>query len=290
MRKPVQAALLTVLALFVVATGVLFVKYRNTVTAYANAKASEADVQQRYAKTIDAIAEIQDSLSAISLGDANVKMTSNGLQSEQQLSGPDKAQALDRIAVLRSSILRSKERIRQLESSLKVSGNKVAGLQKMIANLKQTVTEKEQLVTELSTRVDSLQTQVTGLATQVQESEETIKARDQAIEDKRRELATVYYLVGSKKDLTAKGAVVAKGGVLGIAKTLLPAPSVNLSAFNTIDTDQETVINIGTPKAQVISAQPSDSYELKLVDGKMELHILNPVEFRRIKQVVIMTA
>jgi uncharacterized protein (DUF3084 family) len=257
---------------------------------YAEVKTAEQNAQSRYGEAISAIAEIQDSLSAISLGDANVKMTSNGLQSEQQLSGPDKAQALDRIAVLRSSILRSKERIRQLESSLKVSGNKVAGLQKMIANLKQTVTEKEQLVTELSTRVDSLQTQVTGLATQVQESEETIKARDQAIEDKRRELATVYYLVGSKKDLTAKGAVVAKGGVLGIAKTLLPAPSVNLSAFNTIDTDQETVINIGTPKAQVISAQPSDSYELKLVDGKMELHILNPVEFRRIKQVVIMTA
>ncbi len=290
MRKPAQVALLSVLALLLIATAVLFVKYRNTSTAYANAKASEADAQQRYARTIDAIAEIQDSLSAISVGENAVGMTSNGLQSEQQLSGPNKAQALDRIALLRSSILRNKERIRQLESSLKASGNKVHGLQKMLANLKQSVTEKEQLVAQLSTRVDSLQTQVTGLATEVQQGQDTLRARDQAIEDKRRELATVYYLVGSKKDLTAKGAVVAKGGVLGVAKTLVPSPTANLSAFNTIDTDQETVINIGTPKARVITAQPSDSYELKLVDGKMELHILNPVEFRRIKQVVIMTA
>lgn len=290
MRKPIQVALLSALAVLLIATAVLFVKYRNTSSAYAAAKASGEDAQQRYAKTIDAIAEIQDSLNAISFSEGNVNMTSNGLQSEQQLSGPNKGEALDRIAVLRSSILRNKERIRQLESSLKASGNKVSGLRKMLANLKDTVTQKEQLVAELSTRVDALQTQVTGLATTVQETQDTLHVRDQAIEDKRRELATVYYLVGSKKDLTEKGAVVAKGGVLGIAKTLTPAPSVNLSAFNTIDTDQETVINIGTPKAQVISAQPSDSYELRLVDGKMELHILNPVEFRRIKQVVIMTA
>jgi predicted nucleic acid-binding Zn-ribbon protein len=290
MRKPVQVALFSALALLLVATTVLWVKYRNTSTAYATVKASEADVQTRYAKTIDAIAEIQDSLSALSVGENNIQMESNRLQSEQQLSGPNKAEALDRIALLRSSILRSKERIRQLESSLKVSGNKIHGLQRMLANLKKNVAEKEQAVAELTTKVDALQTQVTGLATEVQQKDETITTQTQAIEDKRKELATVYYVVGSKKDLREKGAVIAKGGMLGIGKTLIPARTTNPTAYTPLDTDQETVINIGAPKAQVISAQPADSYELRLVDGKMELHILNPVEFRRIKQVVIMTA
>ena len=288
MRKPVQFALFAVVGVLLIGLAVLFAKYQNTTAEYANAKAAEESTQQRYAKTIDAIAEIQDSLNAISVGEANVNMRVNG--QEQSISGPNKAEALDRIANLRSSILRNKDRIRQLEASLKTSGNKISGLQKMLANLKQSVTEKEQLVAELTTRVDSLQTQVTGLATQVQENQDTIRVKEQTIEDRRRELATVFYLVGDKKTLTDKGAVVAKGGLLGIGKTLIPAPSANLSAFNTLDTDQETVINLNAPKAQVISAQPAGSYELRLVDGKMELHILNPVEFRKVKELVVMTA
>jgi predicted nucleic acid-binding Zn-ribbon protein len=288
MRKPVQVSLIAAIALLLVATTVLFVKYRNTNELYANAKASELDSQTRYAKTIDAIAEIQDSLSAIAVGDTNVSMLSR-MGSEQQISGPDKSEALDRIAVLRSSILRNKERIRQLESSLKASGGKVAGLQRMLKNLKASVAEKEQLVADLSTRVDSLQTQVAGLSTEVEQSHETIAQREQTIEEKRRELATVFYVVGNKKELQDKGAVIAKGGLLGVGKTLLPAPVPNPGAFNALDTDQETTIDLGAAKAQVITAQPSDSYELVLVDGKMQLHILNPVEFRKVRQLVVMT-
>ena len=290
MRKPVQLAVLSALALLLVATTVLFVKYRNTTQAYETAKAAELDSQTRYARTIDAIAEIQDSLSAIAIGDTNVAMLSKTLASEQQISGPDKAEALDRIAVLRSSIMRNKARIRQLESNLHASGNKVAGLQRMITNLKQNVAEKEQMVAERSGRVDSLQTQVAGLTTEVQQKQETIAANEQTIEQKRLELATVYYVVGSKKDLATKGAVIAKGGLLGIGKTLVPAPTPNPGNFNALDTDQETVIDLNSAKAQVLSAQPADSYELKLVEGKMQLHILNPVEFRKVRQLVIVTA
>ena len=290
MRKPIQFALVAAVALLLVATTVLFVKYRNTNQAYATAKVAEQDSQTRYAKTIDAIAEIQDSLSAIAVGDTNVSMLARNLSSEQQISGPDKSEALDRIALLRSSILRNKERVLQLESSLKASSNRVSGLQRMVKNLKANVAEKEQMLAALSTRVDSLSTQVAGLTTEVQQSQETIAQREQTIEDKRKELATVYYVVGSKKDLETKGAVIAKGGLLGMGKTLLPAPTPNPSAFNALDTDQETVIDLNAAKAQVITAQPADSYELKLVDGKMQLHIINPVEFRKVRQLVVMTA
>ena len=100
----------------------------------------------------------------------------------------------------------------------------------------------------------------------------------------------MYYVVGNKKDLSTKGAVIAKGGVLGMGKTLLPAPTPNPSNFSALDTDQETTIDLGAAKAQVISAQPADSYELILVDGKMQLHILNAVEFRKVRQLVVVTA
>ena len=45
----------------------------------------------------------------------------------------------------------------------------------------------------------------------------------------------------------------------------------------------------GTPKARVLSAQPASSYELKLEGEEMELHILEPREFRKVKHLVILT-
>jgi len=292
MRKNVQVALAAAVVVLLVATGVLYSKYRNTNALYASSRAAEAESQARYGRTLDAIAEIQDSLNAISQGsDNNVSMLSKTLSSERHLSNAEKADALDRIADLRGSIMRSKQRINQLESSLHASGIKVASLNRMLAGLKKNLSEREEMVASLTGRVDSLQTQVTTLATTVQEREDTLHVRDLTIEDRRRENATVYYVAGNKKDLAQKGVVIAKGGVLGLGKTLLPASTTSApAAFNPVDTDQQTTIDLNAAKARVLSAQPADSYELRLVDGKMQLHILNPVEFRKIKQVVILTA
>lgn len=288
MRRPVQFALGAVIVLLLAATGVLFTKYQKSTSDYREMKASEESARARYSQTIDAIAEIQDSLNAISPGEK--PMVSGDLIAEQQLSGPNGQQALDRIADLRASIARNKDRITQLESSLKKSGIKVAGLERMIANLKQTVTEKQDLITQLSGQVETLNTQVAGLSTEVQESQQTIAARDEAIEAKRRELATVYVAMGTKRELAASGVIEAKGGVLGLGKTLQPSTHVSETSFTPLDTDQNTVVQTTAAKVQVLSAQPASSYELRLVGGRVELHITDPTEFRKVRHLVIVTA
>lgn len=290
MRRPIVIALITVIVLLSVATVVLVMKYRQTSADYMVTKAAEQTARARYAETIDAIVEIQDSLSAIALGDTTVRMLSGDLLTEQRLRSPDGREALDRIAVLRAGILRSKAMIHDLESRLHASGNRIAGLERMIARLKQTVTEKEEFVARLSSQVDSLQTQVVGLVTEVQQSQDTLRVREQTIAEKQRELATVFYVVGTKKDLTASGIVVAKGGLLGLGRTLLPSGQYSESMFVPLDTDHQTVIPTTSAKAKVLSAQPSWSYQLKMVNGRMQLHILDPAEFRKIRRVVILTA
>jgi uncharacterized coiled-coil protein SlyX len=290
MRRPIIFALVTVIALLSVATVVLVMKYRKTSADYVATKAAEQTARARYAETIDAIVEIQDSLSAIALGDTTVRMLAGDLLAEQRLRSPDGREALDRIAVLRAGILRSKAMIHELESRLHASGNRIAGLERMVARLKQTVSEKEEFVARLSTQVDSLQTRVVGLVTEVQQSQDTLRIREQTLTEKQRELATVFYVVGTRKDLTASGIVVAKGGLLGVGRTLLPSGQYSESMFVPLDTDQQTVILTSSAKARVLSAQPPWSYQLKLVNGRMQLHILDPAEFRKIRRVVILTA
>ena len=288
MRRPLQIGLIVVAAILAIATATLFVRYQQNLMAYSNMKVEEESTRQRYAQTLDAIAEIQDSLNTITVGDANVRMQPT--QAAEGGSKVNQQEALDRIATMRESIQRNKNRIRQLESSLHKSGIRVAGLQKMVTGLKHSVEEKEAIVAELTTKVESLQNTVTGLQTEVAVTQDTLRERDQTLEERRRELATIYYVIGSKRDLKNAGIIVSKGGVLGLGKTITPSGRFSDVTATALDTDQETVVHTPAAKVRVLSPQPAASYELRLVDGRMELHILNPVEFRKVKQLVILTA
>ena len=282
MRKSIQILLTAVIVALLAAVAVSYQKYREAAVSYAAVKAESDATRERYSAAIGEIAAIQDSLNAIVVKGTATPLTSSDLEVERRLAQTGGDRALARIAVIKAGIERAKARIEQLAAGLRSSGIKMAGLQMMIANLNQTVAEKEGLVTELSTKVDALQTRVAGLSTEVESQAATI-------EDKRRELGTVYYVVATRKDLTSKGVVEAKGGLLGLGRTLKPSGQINESLFTSMDTDRETVIHIPGVKAQVLSAQPLSSYELLPAGDEIMLRILDPQEFRTVKHVVIMT-
>ena len=289
MRKPVLFALIAVVVVLAVVAAVLFTRYRKVSTEYTNMRLAEETARVGYSEAFNAITEIQDSLNAIAVGDTTVQMLSTGAQSELKVTEAVRRQALDRVNVLNESLKRNKEKLRKLEASLRKSGVKVAGLEKMIVTLRQTMIEKEALVAQLTGQVDSLQTTVAGLTTEVKQGQETIRVREQVIEEKRRELATIYYIVGSKKELSTLGFIVAKGGVLGMGKTVEATGRYTESYFTSLDTDQESIVPTSAAKVQVVSAQPPASYELKPVGGLMELHILDAKEFRKVKHLIVMT-
>jgi uncharacterized protein (DUF3084 family) len=289
MKKPVQIALIVAVVALAGASAVLFAQYQKSQQQLARTSASEQEVQDRYGRTIDAIAEIQDSLNALALDEGGTPLSPGGVAAERRMGGPNSQESLDRIALLRSSIEKSKERIRELESNLKDRGVKVASLERLIANLKRSVADKEQLVAMLSGRVDQLETEVGGLTVAVAEKSDTLRTREVQLEESRRDNATVFYVVGTKKQLKEAGVIASTGGVLGIGKTVLPAATPNSAAFTPIDTDQQDVIVFPAEKARVISAQPSSSYQLVTTNGQTELRILSPIDFRKVKQVVILT-
>ena len=280
-------AVITAAVLLVASGSVVSIKYWQS---YSRMKTAEEVTRGRYGQAVEALAEIQENLNSIALGDTTVQMLSKGLQTERNLSQSSSQEVIDRIAEVRGSILRSRERITRLEADLKKKGIKVAGLQKFIANLRRTMDEKEALIAQLTGTADSLQTRVTSLESEVLQIRGAIRLKDDAIEERRRELATVYYIVGKKKDLSSSGVIVARGGILGLGKTLQPSGRINENLMTALDTDQESVIQMPSARARVLSPQPISSYELKLVDGRMELHILDPREFRKFRQLIIMTA
>jgi len=288
-RNPLLIGLGVAVAVLLGATGVLFTRYQKSTSDYVALQNEDQATRNRYGQAINEIAAIQDSLNAIVLGDESARLKSAQLQSEQNIDPASTDAALERIAVIKAGIERTKERIEELDARLKKSGVKVAGLERMIANMKQDVAQKEQLVADLTAQNQQLQTQVTGLTTEVEQKQTVIAEQETNIEDKRRELGTIYYAIGSSKELKEAGVVEAKGGVLGMGKTLEATGKITDGTFTPLDTDQETVIHIASDKAKVISDQPVASYELQPVGKELELRILDPKAFRTVKHLVIVT-
>ena len=286
MKKQLQVALVAMIVVLGGTTAAFFMKYRQTSATLAETKVAEETARSHYAEAFNAIAEIQDSLSAITVRDGGVRLVQQGLQTEQRLTEPSRREALESIALLNASIQRTKEKISELESNLKKSGVRIRGLTRMVANLKHSVTEKQEQIAQLTEQVTSLQTRVTGLETTVQQDQI-------AIEEKRRELGTIYYVVGTKQELVRSGLIVSKGGVLGLGKTVQLSGHYDQTLFTALDTDQETVVRAPASKVEkvrVLSPQATTSYELRTDGSQVELHILDPKEFRKVNHLVIMTA
>ena len=289
MRKPAVIALALISVLLLGATVVFHAKYRTSVTDYAQAIAQEEGTRLRYERAVGEIVAIQDSLNAIVLGQNETALVP--AQHVGELHPPDTLHdtVLARIAMLKAAVERTKERIEALDAGLRKSGIKIAGMEKMIAGLRKSVSEKEERIAFLSTQVDTLQTRVAGLSTEVTGLSTEVADQQQVIAERQRELATIFYAMGTKKELTRSGVVAAKGGVLGLGKTLEPSGTINETAFTTLDTNMDNVIRIPSDKAQVLSAQPVSSYVLQPAGkGAVELRIIDPKEFCKIKHLVIL--
>jgi predicted nucleic acid-binding Zn-ribbon protein len=286
MRKTVVIGMAIISVLLLGATAVSYTKYKKSQADYAKATADQDSTRLRYERAVGEIVAIQDSLNAITPGGE----TAQG-DVELQAPGTLHDKVLARISTLKSSIERTKGRIEELDTRLKHSGVRIASLQKMINGLRQSAADKEERIAELSTQVGTLRTTVTGMTYEIQGQQEALAQREQELAEKQRELATIYYAMGTKKELASAGVVEKRGGVLGVGKSLKLSGMFEEAAFVPLNTDQENVIRIPTKKVQVLSAQPPSSYALQTVGKNMvELRILDRTEFRKIKHLVILKA
>lgn len=286
-RTTVYLSILSTALLAVCAT--MVVQSRNTSAAMEALKASGEATRVQYGQTIHDISTIQDSLNAIAMDDA-AGLRSTALSAERRLSPAQSDEVLARISELRAGIARTRTRIQSLETRLKQSSGQVAGLGRMLKQLKAGLAAKEQLVAALSGQVDSLQTHVAGLNVKVEAATTQIAAQTDTLEERRRELGTVYYVIGTRSALLKEGVAVARGGVLGLGKTLDASGKMDPTAYRSVDTDQQTTIPIAATKARVLTPQAPGSYAIEQANGQLELRILDAREFRKVRHLVIVTA
>ena len=291
--------ILFVLISVILAGIVIFTLVQNSKLKRENDK-----VQDYFAQTLEALNEIQDSLSEIDTQELMIHRMAINKEITDSIPGT-KDKIMASIQNINDYIAMNKERLSNIKKTLKEKNIEIKGLQRMIAKLKKSIEEKELLITSLTNQIDvlkikieteriayeqeiaqkedTIQAQQTTIGTQ----EETISTQAGTIQAQDEEINTIYFIAGAKNVLIEKG-FMTKGGLFSSAKKSSEynekeMTSVNLNKFN------EVVIKAKLKNVKVLSDQNKNSYMLEEKGNETILKITNPNEFRKIKYLIIQT-
>ncbi|HAQ21216.1 MAG TPA: hypothetical protein DCR40_18590 [Prolixibacteraceae bacterium] len=229
---------------------------------------------------IGAMNEIQMNLDSIKSIEKLVSVqTASGIE----LKAEAKKRIIEDIYQINDLLQKNKELVKTLQGKLRASNVKIAELENMISLLNKQMGEKDAEIATLKQELEELHINVAGLNQKIEkittESEATIKAKTQTINEQTIAMNTAFYAFGTKKELEEKNVIEKEGGVLGLGKTIQLKKDFNRDYFMKIDIREFNELPLNSKKAKVITTHPADSYHLTGVKTVESLVIDKPEEF-----------
>ena len=195
--------------------------------------------------------------------------------------------------------------IAAIDRLLQENRSKIASLQQTAAQLRkanlridaleQTIADLNEQLTEKSSEIDSLRADLARMGIEVQTLTEEVAQRDARVEslsdekvELQNQLNTVYYIVGSEKELR-DAQIINKEGFIG--RTLTVGATGNLDSFTMADSRLLTEIPVGQKRVTVVTSHPEDSYQLVTNADKTveKLLITDPSRFWESSKILIVS-
>ncbi len=211
--------------------------------------------------------EIQANLNEIK---AKEKILSNSTSSGDVKS--KEAQIQEDIQAIYDLMGKNKSKMASLNKKLKNANTKISGFEQMIANLEAQLNDKDVEITSLKNQIEQLNIELSNLNLNYEEVA-------QASDVKTEKMNTVYYAIGTSKELKEKGVITKEGGFIGMGKTTQLKSDFNKEYFTKADASVTNSITIGAKKAKIITTHPSSSYKLVGEKPVEKLEITNSEEF-----------
>jgi hypothetical protein len=235
------------------------------------------------------INEIEKNLSDIT---AREKLITEAPVEEKRLDTDVRTKIMDEIILINNIMEENKKRIAVLKDQLKKSDVKTAALQETIKLLSGRLEEKEQEITALKEQLVKLNFTIETLNATVDTLREETATQSRVISQQDAligEMNTIWYVVGTKKDLSDKGVIEKAGGLFSGAMKM--SEMINPDYFTTTDMRKLSRIDFECDKAELVTVHPEGSYkfieENELIKG---LEIINTNEFWKSSRfLVIMT-
>lgn len=214
-----------------------------------------------------------------------MKTPEGGIASRQKIK--------QNIEAYRQILQKYRARIDKLKGDIKnMKGAHAAKMQELIDKMNAQLEEKEAQIAELKKEIEDknvsiaeLNTHVENLNKNVSDLTEQNNAQAQAIIDQTNKMNEAYYIIGTSKELKAKG-LLTGGGLF--SKKKLDLSSGDMSKLTKIDMRSKKSFNIPSAKPKLLTQAPSGSYQLvKTGDKSSTLTITDATKFWSMGNVLI---
>lgn len=180
----------------------------------------------------------------------------------------------DRIAELTERLDKSKIEARGLRKKLKDLDNMLASRDSSIAGMKEELLARDFKIEQVNEQLTSIELEVAK--------------REAIIEQQTNVMNTVYYVVGTTKELEESGVVTRSGGLIGIGKTASMSGDVATDKFKEVDMRQTNRVPLGAKKAHLVTEHPKNSYTIvEQGDELAYLEIKDPAAFWKMSKYMV---
>ncbi|MCH5230918.1 MAG: hypothetical protein J1F43_03900 [Muribaculaceae bacterium] len=194
-----------------------------------------------------------------------------------------RAEVRRNLSAIKQRLATNHQLLAQMEKKMRDSGNQNAVLTKTIEQMKVRLDDQESHIAMLENRLSLANDSIANLNDQLAEKEMQVQVQTEAkdaafnaLDEADQQLNTVYYALGTNKELKQNDLLEKK--FLGATKVL--KGDVNLNYFTAADKRVLTSIPTGAKKIKIWTNMPKDSYEeVKNADNTITLKITNPDEF-----------
>ncbi|MCM1355125.1 MAG: hypothetical protein NC212_01810 [Staphylococcus sp.] len=208
-----------------------------------------------------------------------------------------KEQIKNDMIAIQQALQERRQRLEELEKKLAGLDGESATFKRTISNLKAQIAEQQteigtltnQLasanikIEELSATVNNLNVANDSLATGLTEERAQKEAAEEAAIAASNELNTVYYAIGTGKELKEKK--ILQSGFL--RKTKVMKGDFDMSYFTAADRRNLTKIPTHSKKAKIKTSQPADSYTIDDENGQKVINITNPAKFWQLSNFLV---
>jgi len=216
--------------------------------------------------------DIQDNLDSIKKR-AKILSSSSGETVDQ------KDQIMSDMRAIGDLMMKNKREIAALERKLKKANGNNAELQKMIEHLTQEVNEKDAEIAALQSQLAESNSQLKDVIQKFNDSMKVISNQKEVITDVTTQMNTVYYAIGTAKELKQKGVIKKQGSIAGIGGAEELKKDFNQSYFTKADASTLNTLQLYSKFVQIVTTHPTSSYKIAGSDKADSLVITDSKAF-----------
>jgi len=203
-----------------------------------------------YVKTLD---ELQNNIDSIKSKEKIVSMSDGGEPPHNLVAD---------IKALDSRIVRENRRIYQLERKLRKEDKKDLDLENVVKHLTKELAEKDAQIVDLQRELATSNSSLKTITEQFNDSIAVIHKQREEINAMRTMVNTVYYTIGTSKELKKQGIISKEGSIIGIGGATELKSDIDNSKFTQGDMTKLHVIPINGKFSRLITNHPAGSYKI----------------------------